>query len=225
MRGGRDVVLGSHQHHDAYLALVLEGGYEEAGDGGCVQVQPGDVVLHAAFETHMNRYSANGSHFIVLNLPQCTTITHPVMHVDDPDTIVRIAERDPHEAVARVLAGMLPVTREREDWPHALASALRCDPSLRLDAWASEARLAEATVSRGFAKVFGVTPNAYRARQKARRAWRSLLEGKRSLADVAFHSGFCDQAHMTRAVVALTGRTPGSWMRSAAGQINTRPAA
>jgi hypothetical protein len=125
MRGGRNAVLTKHQHNDAYLALVLEGGYEEAGDGGWVRVQPGDVVLHAGFETHVNRYSSAGSQLIVLDLPQDLTIPHPVMHVRDGDLIARVAERNPREALELVLEEMQPVGRTVEDWPQALAAALR----------------------------------------------------------------------------------------------------
>jgi len=216
-------VLHTHQHNEAYLAVVLEGGYEEAGDGGCQRVQTGDVVLHSAFEMHNNRYHANGSRLIVLGLPQEFHKPRTVMQVRDPDAIARVAEVDPAQALEQVLAEMTPVNREGNDWPHALASALRNAPSLRLDRWACEAGLAEATVSRGFAKVFGLTPIAYRARQKARMAWQMILGGAHSLTDVAFHAGFCDQAHMGHAIMAMTGRTPGAWQRSCRSQMDTRP--
>jgi AraC-like DNA-binding protein len=206
-------VLHTHQHNDAYLAVVLEGGYEEAGDGGCVRVQAGDVVLHSAFEMHNNRYNSSGSQLIVLGLPPAFQKPHTVMQVPDPDAIARIAERDPEHALQRVLTEMTPVDRESRDWPQSLALALRTAPCLRLEDWARGAGLAEATVSRGFAKVFGLTPTAYRARQKARIAWRMILGGAHSLPDVAFHAGFCDQAHMGHAIMAMTGRTPGAWRR------------
>ena len=221
---GHGAVLQTHQHNDAYLAVVLEGGYEEAGDGGCVRVQAGDVVLHSAFEMHNNHYHAKGARLIVLGLPQAFQKPRTVMQVCDPDAIARVAEVDPAQALEQVLAEITPVDREVNDWPQALASALRNAPSLRLDRWARQAGLAEATVSRGFAKVFGLTPIAYRARQKARTAWEMILGGAHSLTDVAFHAGFCDQAHMGHAILAMTGRTPGAWQRPCRSQMDTRPA-
>ncbi len=63
----RSSVFNRHSHEHAYAAIVLSGGYEEAGDHGRFKVQAGDVVLHERFEAHINRFSASGA--TVLNLP------------------------------------------------------------------------------------------------------------------------------------------------------------
>lgn len=52
---------------ESYLALVLSGGYEEAGGRGLYRVKAGDEMMHGGFEAHLNRYAATGSG--VLNLP------------------------------------------------------------------------------------------------------------------------------------------------------------
>jgi AraC-like DNA-binding protein len=72
-----------------------------------------------------------------------------------------------------------------------------------------------ATVSRGFHKVFGISPSAYRAHQRARRAAHLTASSQMRLDDLAQGSGFADQAHMTHAVRSLTGLTPGAWRRQA----------
>jgi len=41
-----------------------------------------------------------------------------------------------------------------------------------------------------------------------------MAAGGSSLAEIAAVAGFADQSHMTRAVRALTGQTPGDWLRS-----------
>lgn len=105
------------------------------------------------------------------------------------------------------------MSQSSADWPHELAAALQSNPNLRLSDWAQSHSLAEETVSRGFQKVFGVSPSAYRAQQRSRRAWRMVVGGRDSLCEVAAQAGFCDQAHMTREVRAITGRTPGEWRR------------
>jgi hypothetical protein len=48
-------LIGRHVHTRAYAALVLSGCYEEAGDSGRHRVQAGNVVLHEAFEAHLDR--------------------------------------------------------------------------------------------------------------------------------------------------------------------------
>ena len=50
-----------------------------------------------------------------------------------------------------------------------------------------------------------------RRHAKARFAWRQLMTRRSSLTEIALEAGFSDQSHMTRAVRAITGRTPGAW--------------
>ena len=214
-RGGQ-TVLARHRHVEAYLALVLSGGYEEAGDRGCFRVKAGDVVLHSAYEAHIDRYNATGAEVLDLALPRWATFAHATMHIADPDAIVRSVERDPREALNMVLALMRPAERAVDDWPHRLAGDLERNPHLRFGAWARDHHLADATLSRGFQRVFGVTPNAYRAQQRALHATRMAATSRASLTDIAHTTGFVDQAHMTHAVRTLTGQTPGQWRRQSA---------
>jgi hypothetical protein len=106
-RAGR-TVLARHQHSSGYLAVVLSGGYEEAGDRGCYRVKAGDVVVHTAFEAHLNRYDTNGGEVLDLGLPSFRssfTGEFPVVgSLRDADEAVHIAERDPVEAARYVLS-------------------------------------------------------------------------------------------------------------------------
>jgi len=209
--------LGRHRHAHSYLALVLSGGYEEAGDRGGIRVRAGDVVMHGAYEAHLNRYDADGAEVLNVALPQAFEPQTTVMRLRDPDAVVRVAERDPREAAAMVLSLMQPILSNSPgcstNWPHQLAAALKSNPDLRLRDWARFHSLADETVSRGFQKVFGVSPSAFRAQLRARRAWRMVVGDPGSLCEIAARTGFCDQAHMTREVRAITGRTPGQWRR------------
>src|SRR5947209_3632263 len=56
-----------HPHGTAYAAIVLRGGYWEAGDEGRHRVEAGDVLLHARFDGHANGFGRAASE--VLNLP------------------------------------------------------------------------------------------------------------------------------------------------------------
>ena len=202
-----------HRHGESYLALVLSGGYEEAGDGGRHRVRAGQVVMHGAFEAHLNRYDAEGSEVLDLALPSWMEPSTVLMQAPDPDTAVRLAERDPKEALAYLLATMKPLSQRLIDWPDELAHAMAHDPHLRLRDWARKHQLADATISRGFRQVFGVSPSAYRIQLKGRHAWRQATGGCEALSSIAARAGFCDQAHMTHAVRVVTGRTPGAWRR------------
>lgn len=199
-----------HRHARAYAALVLSGDYVEAGDAGRRRVTAGEVVLHDGFEAHANQFGARGATVLNLPLPDGWTSPAAFMRIADPDAVVRAAERDAHEAVRALTEQLEPLPRQHGDWPDLLADALRTDALLSLGEWAREHRLAPATVSRGFRQAFGVSPVRYRAETRALAAWRALTLDA-SLADLAAETGFADQAHMTRDVRALTGRTPGQW--------------
>lgn len=78
-----------HSHDAAYAAVVLAGGYEEAGDHGRFQVAAGDVVLHDRFEAHLDRFSALGAVVLNLRLPAGSSFAPGVAKIADPDFILR----------------------------------------------------------------------------------------------------------------------------------------
>jgi AraC-like DNA-binding protein len=200
-----------HPHGIPYAAVVLRGGYWEAGDKGRHRVEAGDVLLHERFDGHANSFGRAPSE--VLNLPLADgEIGFAQGKAADPDRLARVAERDLLEA-SRLLSEMLVRARHVpvEDWPDRLAAALCSDPILEIGAWARRHGLAPATVSRGFRAALGVSPLVYRRRQRARRAWQLITRSAEPLAQIAAHQGFFDQAHMTREIAWLTGRTPGMW--------------
>lgn len=196
-----------HRHARAYAAVVLAGGYEECGGQGRFRLRAGDVLLHSAYDAHLDRFDGPCE---ILNLPlDGIGFAGPVARLRDCDAVVRLAERDPNEAAAVLLHQITPTTPRPCNWQDRLAADLLDDPRLRLDAWAETNGLAQATLSRGFARVFGVSPVVFRAEARARRAVAVLATTELPLARVASANGFADQAHMTRAVAALTGQPPG----------------
>lgn len=144
--------------------------------------------------------------------------------VADPDSVARVAETSWREAVNLLLSTAIRWTPQRSDWPDQLAATLVENPSLKLSEWSEENGLAQWTVSRGFAQVFGVSPEAFRARSRARQALRTIQETRVPLATIAAELGFADQCHMTRSVKQLTGAGPQAW-RSACKWIQDRDAA
>jgi AraC-like DNA-binding protein len=204
--------LPRHRHADAYLTLVLEGGYEEAGDCGRRKVGPGDVIVHEGFEGHLDRVDRRGAW--VVNLPAEGLALAPYGRIADPDAVARALERDLPEALSLLRAGFMGLEPAALDWPDRLAWDLRRDPGLCLGAWARAHALSAEHVARGFRQVFGAPPRRFAAELRAHAAWRDLKLGDQPLAAVAADLGFADQPHMTRAVGALTGRAPGAWRRS-----------
>jgi AraC-like DNA-binding protein len=215
MRHGPGEDLARHRHREAFAAVVLSGGYVEAGDTGRHRVEAGDVVLHRAFESHLDRFGRPGAEVLVL--PLSDDWRGPVLgRIADPDLLARLAERDAGEAEAALVGALRPTDPVAADWPDLLADALSRDPGLCLAAWADSAGLHLGSLSRGFRQLYGVTPAGFRLVQRTHRALDALLNGQAALSQVAQASGFADQAHMSRAVAALTDATPAALRRQAA---------
>ncbi len=211
-----------HTHAGAYAAVVLAGGYEETGNWGRFHVRAGDVLFHDAFDAHLNRFEARGA--TILNL----AIEGPAGgfragRVYDADAVARAAERDPQVAVHVLTAQLREMRPIVDDWVDLLATEIVRDPNCRLDRWADAHGIAPETVSRGFARAYGITPATFRAEIRARRAFRQIVHTVTSLVEIASVLGFSDQAHMTRSVRVLTGATPSHW-RSRSNSFKTLPA-
>jgi AraC-like DNA-binding protein len=202
-----------HRHDRPYMAVVLSGSYEECGSRGRFQVGAGDVLLHDAFDAHLDRFQDNGAQ--ILNLVVADSRPDfSIGRVGDPDAIARAAELDPIEAGALLRAQLREAHTALRDWPDILAADILRDSHCRLDSWARRYGLAAETISRGFRRVFGVTPASFRAEVRARQAFALITRSEAPLVSIAVDMGFADQAHMSRATRALTGLPPSWWRRS-----------
>jgi AraC-like DNA-binding protein len=203
--------IARHHHREPYATVVLTGAYEEAGDAGRMAARAGEVLLHGPFSAHRDRISAQRTVVLDLPLPFDGRDWPARGRIADPDRIVRLAERDPVAAVAALLGEFAPAAGEEDDLPDQLSAALRASASPRIGEWAAARGRSREHVSRSFEKLYGVPPAAYRADCQAKRAWRMIVGSGDGLAGIAVEAGYADQAHMTRAVTGLTGRSPGRW--------------
>ncbi len=211
----RATVISRHVHEEAYAALVLAGGYEEAGDHGRFRVKAGDVIFHEQFEGHLDRFESGA---VLLNLPlPGGCFTPGIASVVDADSVARAAQRNRKDAVDLLRSMIVAVTPRSADWPDQLSAALIENPSLKLSRWGETKGIAPWEVSRGFSLVFGISPEAFRARMRARHALKSIRNTRTPLACIAAELGFADQSHMTRSVKELTGMGPRAWRCAANG--------
>jgi len=203
--------IGWHSHMTGYAAVILAGGYWEAGDEGRHRVEAGDVLLHFAFDGHLNGFGDHPSEVLNLPVPESWR-PGAIGRIANPDGLARLAERDVRDASRLLIDSFVPCDQAAlTDWPDRLAAALRENHGLEIGEWARQAGLASETVSRRFKLAFGLSPARYRRRQRARNAWRQLLNDTEPLAELAAACGFADQAHMTHELLWLTGKTPGAW--------------
>ena len=205
--------LPRHQHLQAYATLVLDGAYEQTAYAGRLIAEPGAVLVQPTLDCHANRMLGPGAKIVRLPWRREAGVGG-VFRIRAFDEVRRVAERDPleaGEALAEALGELGPPGGELGDWPDLLAGDLNADPDLRLGAWAERMGVARETVSRGFARVYGVGPARFRAELQARQAVLRIAGGSEPLAAIASELGFADQPHMTRAVGWLTGAAPSAW--------------
>ncbi|MFL5614403.1 MAG: helix-turn-helix domain-containing protein [Gemmatimonadaceae bacterium] len=123
--------------------------------------------------------------------------------------LVKLAGIEPrHRDVAR--GGLAPAVRRRVlELMEAQASA-----HLTIDALAREAGLSPAHFARAFKESVGRAPHQHLLAIRLERARRLLDAPDAALSDVAFRTGFADQAHFTRFFKRYFGMTPGALRQS-----------
>jgi AraC-like DNA-binding protein len=206
--------LPRHYHREGYANVILSGSFVEAAFAGRADVEAGDVLLHGAFDAHadMGGFSRGPR---ILRLPWFDATVEGHFRLADPDLLVRLAERDISAALEALQDQLRSMRRHAStlSWPERLAIDLKQRPRFSLTDWADAHRLSPETVSRGFRRHFGVSPQRYRLEAKTREAWRRAIVEPVSLTRIAHEVGFADLAHMTRSIILLTGLPPQEWRR------------
>ena len=204
-----------HTHAHPYAAVVLSGSYEEAGESGRWLVSAGDVLIHPAFSAHCDRITQRSTRVLDIPLPLGSLPLTGRGRISDPDALARIAERDPQTAEHFLLAQLRPADQGALELPDQLAAMLSsATPPKSIAHWAAQHGIARETLSRQFRALYEVSAARYRVEARARRAWTTLVSSGVPIASLAQACGYADQAHLTRDVIALTGRTPGAWRRA-----------
>jgi AraC-like DNA-binding protein len=199
-----------HRHLEGYATIVLAGSLTEAGFWGRARARPGDVLLHGRFDCHMDIDDGHGR-IQILRLPWLDDTMEGHYRIHDPDALVRIAERDPLEAMRHLALNLQPPASSFGHWTDQLADTLADDSPLSLQQWAEYRGIRPDVVSRSFHRDFGVSPKLYRLESRTRRAWRQITHSNDSLTRIALDAGFSDLAHMSNSIRAFTGFSPTRW--------------
>lgn len=72
---------------------------------------------------------------------------------------------------------------------------------------------------RKFKKMYGLTPHQFQIQCKVRKA-QKLLEEEKSVCEVTYDAGFCDQSHLDRCFQKIVGLTPKEYREAS---TNTKP--
>jgi transcriptional regulator GlxA family with amidase domain len=121
-----------------------------------------------------------------------------------PDALARLTD-----ALARRAARSAPPPLSVRG---AIAALERADGALRVDELAPTIGVTRQALARAFAEHVGVSPKLFARVVRMRRALARVDAARRvGWSRVALDAGYHDQAHLTRELRALTGRTPGQW--------------
>jgi len=204
-----------HQHLEAYATLVLAGSYEQASYAGRFRLEPGDILIQPTLDFHFNAMLT--PEVVLVRLPWGREASFGGVYRGLPSDLVRrIADRDPIEAanvLKQQLAGKPYTPPISDNWSDRLAADLRASPNLQLVRWARSNGVTREYIWRCFDRHYGVSPVQFRSEMNARGAWLALTGSREPLSSIAADFGFSDQAHMTRAVKALTGMPPAQWRK------------
>jgi AraC family transcriptional regulator len=226
--------VAEHQHEAPYFSLLLEGAYEERGDGFDLRYEPYTLVFHAARTPHEDRMLGPCRFFAVDLLPKWETVITELggerAHVfelagGDPIWLVLRLYR---EFLARANAGDAAVEalvyelcahvaqragdESREPAWLSIADAAvheRFDQPLDLIALASSIGVHPTHLCRTFRRFRGHTISDAMMGARVQYVARRLSESDASLAEIAADAGFTDQSHMSRIFKRVAGSPPG----------------
>ena len=227
-----------HEHEAPYFSLLLEGAYEERGEGFDLRYEPYTLAFHAARTVHEDRMLGSCRFFAVDLLAPWETVIAELggarAHVfelagGDPVWLVLrlyrefLARAEAAESAIEALVYELcaHVVKRASDEPHepawlpAVDDAIRerfSDP-LELSALASSVDVHPTHLCRTFRRFRGHTISDALMQARVAFVARCLTESDGALAEIAAAAGFVDQSHMTRAFKRITGSPPGAHRR------------
>lgn len=205
--------LPRHGHVSGYATVIVSGGFRESGNWGRFHVGPGDVLVHKAFDIHRNEMFVTGATVIHLALDSAASLPGGLGHIRDLDAFVCATKADFGAAASLLAELFVPAAAILKDWSDKLAADILNDPCRRIETWAAAHDVNSEELLGEFQSTFGVTPENFRLEARARKAIALIVGGAPFLKEVSDAAGFQNQAQMYRAVKALTGEAPLSWLR------------
>lgn len=237
-----------HSHEAAHFCVVLRGVYHtEAGPASGSTVSAGAVIYNPAGVVHDDGFRGGGT-FLTVSLDRsfvedCPREFGRVLAsrvVMNP--VAAIAAFRLNRALTSGADLGAAVEAAVDDFVSTLLDDGRCDTApdcvrraqevmhdaeglgMRVHEIAAGVGVHPVTLARLFRRTLGISPSRYLQELRVGRAL-SLLEENHpvSLTEVALRAGFCDQAHLTRAMTGRVKCSPARWRREVAHSGSTTP--
>ena len=228
-----------HEHENAYLCFVLQGGFELRASGRDHACHAGAVLTHPAGHQHSNRFLPAPGRCVNLHLGTewveqdrslrawladfhhvALPAHHPALH----RLASEMAARDGAAALACAAAAIdllttamrSPPPRADPGWVARVVDRLEADLARApgLTELARECGMHPSHLARVFKQARGETVGDYVRRRRVEQAELALRRGDMPLAEIAAQAGFAVQAHFTRVFRAHFGVAPGARRRA-----------
>lgn len=227
-----------HAHDSVHVAVVLSGGFVEREGSTWRDVEPGLLRVSAA-ASHDLTFGPEGARCLVieadstLEAVNLTTLARPQFLRLDP-WLDQLSHRlaQPQSALGQVgLRAELFAQLERRlggrpapppPWLAQIREQLHdSHGNVSVCELAAGAGVHRVHLARAFRDHFGVPITVYARRIQLDMAQHLLRTSALPLSQVAATTGFADQSHLTRAMRAVLGRTPGSLRRETLHRFKT----
>ena len=231
--------IGRHDHEWASVCVVLTGGYDEAFGRRHRRCDPGAVIVHPEGEHHAEVHDPIRSRLLTIEVPSdpLRELKPAVRALDEAwhrtdyglsafayRLCAEINARDEASALvmeAAIFEILAAMDGARLAQTHTAGWLLQVRDRLEaeypapptMQALSRQAGVHPVHLARAFRRRFGCSVGEYVRRLQVGRAVLLLEDQAQPISDIAYASGFADQSHMTRRVLAQTGLTPGAWRR------------
>lgn len=229
------LVLRTHGHERAHVCLVVDGAFlDRSTPRAARECGAGALRFSAPARRHELEFGPQGARCVLVELDarryrspsgsdvfrDHPALAHLVQRLCDlchapPGT----AALDLETATLELLAGAaLGEPDHSATWlaeAHALVESAALERA-SVSAIARRAGVHRSHLARAYTQRYGRSPSAHVAALRMRRAVHLLTATAAPLCDVALAAGYCDQAHLTRALATKLGVTPAALRRRCA---------
>lgn len=205
-----------HEHDCAYVSALLEGRYTEVAHLVPQLSKTGAVIAHRRGEEHADIFHEPGR-IINIEIESEHSIDRAVTLLDmwlDRSVEVPRSLVEPLKRAARTLGSKEAWSRQKPLWLERIIATFDWIEAVPLREAARSAGLHPTHFARAFRRHVGMTPGAYRRRERVRAASKRLLASTASISHIAYVTGFTDQSHFTHAFHAVAGMSPAAYRRA-----------
>ena len=147
-------------------------------------------------------------------------VLHEIKPLDDKGysmliTCVRVPAQSPADSGDKSDAPLIELKDSILDQPENI---------YLIEEMAQDTNISPFHLIRKFKRLYGLTPHQFQIQCKVRKA-QKLLEEEKSVCEVTYDAGFCDQSHLDRCFQKIVGMTPKEYKEAASPSANpsTKP--